>query len=203
VWFHLEKVFGPDSTDTVCIKTLLRPADVFMYDAPNAIPLVKVPDVLITASVPVGRRWSGEGGVYVGIARARESGDCYHLIANVDAVVVSGWRWADGLDGESWVAKSNDDGWSNTQAMLDAGSRLAAHVRGLRTEGCDDWYLPSQTEVCLLAANLPDPLPCGRVWTSSQTWAESVWCLDGRGPSLHCAHVRSLAGAVAVRRLAV
>jgi len=174
-----------------------------MYDTSNVTPLFKVPDVLITASVEVGCRWPGEGGVYVGIARERASGGAHHLIANVDAAVVSGWRWADGISGDLWVARSSDDGWGNTLAMLDEGSRLARHVRGLRTEGHDDWYLPSQAEACLLAANLPQPLPVGRVWTSSQGSAESAWCLDGRGPSLLCAHVRSLAGFVAVRRLAV
>lgn len=48
---------------------------------------------------------------------------------------------------------SRNDGWSNTQAMIQAGSAIhpaAAFCRGLNINGYDDWYLPSQDELEIL-----------------------------------------------------
>lgn len=51
-------------------------------------------------------------------------------------------------------AKSYNDGLANTQAMLEAGSKLAKWARGLRIGGHDDWYLPSQDELEIIYRNL-------------------------------------------------
>jgi len=39
------------------------------------------------------------------------------------------------------------DGFANTAAMAEAGSKLAAWARGLRIGGHDDWYIPSRDEL--------------------------------------------------------
>lgn len=48
------------------------------------------------------------------------------------------------------AAKSYFDGLTNTNAMREAGSKLAAWSCDLRIGGFDDWYLPSQDELELL-----------------------------------------------------
>ena len=51
-------------------------------------------------------------------------------------------------------ALSYVDGMANTQAMAEAGSKLAQWMRGLRIDGFDDWYLPAQDELEILYRNL-------------------------------------------------
>jgi hypothetical protein len=51
-------------------------------------------------------------------------------------------------------AKSYYDGLANTNAMAEAGSKLAQWARSLRISGCDDWYLPSQDELEIIYRNL-------------------------------------------------
>ena len=46
------------------------------------------------------------------------------------------------------------DGFANTAAMVDAGSKLAAWARGLKIGGHDDWYVPSRDELELCYRNL-------------------------------------------------
>ena len=51
-------------------------------------------------------------------------------------------------------ALSYVDGLANTQAMAEAGSKLAQWMRGLRIDGFEDWYLPAQDELEILYRNL-------------------------------------------------
>lgn len=65
------------------------------------------------------------------------------------------------------------DGLANTQAMAEAGSKIAERALALQIDGFDDWYIPSRGEALLaLAANAD--LPEGErhdedwYWTSTQ-----------------------------------
>ena len=51
-------------------------------------------------------------------------------------------------------AMSYNDGLANTNAMIEAGSKLAQWAKELRIGGHDDWYLPSQDELEILYRNL-------------------------------------------------
>lgn len=44
-------------------------------------------------------------------------------------------------------AKSWNNGLANTDAMADAGSKVAQWARGLRIGGFDDWHLPAQDQL--------------------------------------------------------
>ncbi len=46
------------------------------------------------------------------------------------------------------------DGFANTAAMVEAGSKLASWARGLKIGGHDDWYVPSRDELELCYRNL-------------------------------------------------
>lgn len=51
-------------------------------------------------------------------------------------------------------AQSYNDGFTNTEAMAEAGSDLAKWARDLRIASFDDWYLPSQDELEIIYRNL-------------------------------------------------
>ncbi len=51
-------------------------------------------------------------------------------------------------------ASSYNDGLANTQAMAEAGSKLAKWALGLEIGGENDWYLPSQEELEVIYRNL-------------------------------------------------
>lgn len=51
-------------------------------------------------------------------------------------------------------ARSYNDGMANTQAMAEAGSKLAEWSLGLEIGGTNDWYLPSQDELEIIYRNL-------------------------------------------------
>jgi hypothetical protein len=62
-------------------------------------------------------------------------------------------KWSDSYD-DVEGARSLNDGFANTEAMLAAESDLAKWARGLRIGGFDDWYLPSQDEIEVIYRNL-------------------------------------------------
>lgn len=51
-------------------------------------------------------------------------------------------------------ALSYSDGLANTQAMAEAGSKLAQWALDLRIADADDWYLPAQDELEIIYRNL-------------------------------------------------
>ena len=92
------------------------------------------------------------GGFYAG--RIRIEDQVYALIVAPKA---------DGeLASTTWIARNKSvpgalsycDGLANTQAMAEAGSKLAKWALDLRIGGADDWYLPAQDELEILYRNL-------------------------------------------------
>ncbi len=69
-------------------------------------------------------------------------------------------------------AKSYNDGLANTQAMAEAGSKLAKWARDLRIAGHNDWYLPSQDELEIIYRNL-------------KPTTDENWCYARSGINLH------------------
>lgn len=98
-------------------------------------------------------------------------------------------------------AESYHDGRANTQAMAEASSDLAKQVLALDIEGHADWFLSSQADAHLLAANAKHLLKPEGYWTSTQSSAISAWYqsfgygyqdIDGKDVELRAVPVRRL-----------
>ena len=64
-------------------------------------------------------------------------------------------------------AQSHNDGLSNTEAMAEAGSKLAKWARKLAIGGFDDWYLPSLDELEVIYRNLKPGTRKNSAWYRS------------------------------------
>lgn len=64
-------------------------------------------------------------------------------------------------------ALSYNDGFANTNAMAEAGSKLAKLARDLRIGDHDDWYLPSQDELEIIYRNLKPTTEENYCWARS------------------------------------
>ncbi len=78
-----------------------------------------------------------------------------------------GKKW-NGRNKDVTGAKSYFDGVANTQAMAEAGSKLAQWALDLTIGETSDWYLPSQDELEILYRNL-----------KPGTWKNSCWARSG------------------------
>lgn len=123
----------------------------------------------------IGEYWKTQGGVYVGFMRGRDGKPDYHLVAAigehelVDAVWGEYGKRVDGCD-------SYHDGQANTVAMAAVGLGIAQRIQALDIEGHEGWYLPSQAEAHLLAANVKEAMKPEWYWTSTQYSAYGAWC---------------------------
>ena len=133
-----------------------------------------------TTSAPrIGQPWPGQGGIYAGIMAGRDGQPDYHLIsAPADQGSFEDIEW--GSYGKSVEgADSYFDGRANTTAMAAAGLELGTRIRALVIDGHDDYYLPSQAEMHLLAANLKDQFEQDDwYWTSTQYSSGNAWFQD-------------------------
>ena len=59
--------------------------------------------------------------------------------------------------------------------MVAAGCTLAVQITGLQIDGHADYYLPSQAEAHLMAANLNGDMPEAWYWTSTQCSTHGAW----------------------------
>lgn len=93
-----------------------------------------------------------EGGYYAG--RIMVDGQAYALVVapKTQGGEAVSLIWKTTHTGTVGTASRND-GWANTQDMIQAGSvnhPAAAFCRGLNINGYDDWYLPSPDELEIL-----------------------------------------------------
>ena len=127
----------------------------------------------------IGEVWAGQGGVYAGVMRGENGQSDYHLIvpthpdASVEEIT---WGSAD-VDEPN--AKSEFDGWSNTEALFcSRHSHPAAEwARGLNVDGHSDFYLPARRELSLIYANVPELFEKAWHWSSTQSerYSYTAW----------------------------
>lgn len=151
----------------------------------------------------VGEYWQGQGGYYAGIMR---DGDRqWHLIsASHRTAFYSGASWgAMGLVCND--ASSARDGMRNTYAILkaDPSNRIASHFCALLIEGHKDFYWPSQCELNLLHANLPEHFEKTWHWSSTQYSARSAWYQNFEGGYQNVSSKYDKLAARAVRRILI
>lgn len=92
-----------------------------------------------------------EGGFYAGLLNI--NGETFGLIVAPKAAgELPATRWGD-YPQDVTGACSYSDGLANTQAMVEAGSELAAKFIELEIGGFSGWYLPSRDELELLYRN--------------------------------------------------
>lgn len=136
-----------------------------------------MPETIIITPPRIGRPWPGQGGIYAGIIAGRDGAPDYHLIAapaEHDLVDVAWGAYGKKIKG----AGSYHDGRANTAAMVAAGLELAQRITAIEVDGHADFYLPSQAEIHLMAANLKEQMEPTWFWTSTQFSANYAWLQD-------------------------
>lgn len=129
--------------------------------AVQASPAIQVPEI--------GKEC--HGGFYVGIIGG------FHIISALDDIAPV--KFALG-DEDIKGAKSAIDGPANTAALLGAKIEhpAAEHASAYRGCGADDWYLPSQRELTLALATVPDLFEKdGLYWSSTQLSPRHAWAI--------------------------
>lgn len=167
----------------------------------------------------VGEYWPGQGGYYAGIIR---DGDRqWHLllaselievtsmdspqaefIRNASQPVIAAWGdYGTELAGEF----SQRDGMHNTYLILasDSENQIASHCTALLIDGHKDFYWPSQRELSLLHANLPEHFEKTWHWSSSQFSARHAWAQDFEFGTQYFGSKDDKLAAQAVRRILI
>lgn len=107
-----------------------------------------------------------EGGFFAGLIQL-DDGTRYGLIVAPKAEGQhADTEWIDDYQAVPG-AQSYNDGLNNTEAMAEAGSKLAKWARDLRISGFDDWYLPSQDELEIIYRNLKPTTRENYCWARS------------------------------------
>ena len=147
----------------------------------------------------IGQPWPEQGGIYAGIMAGRDGQPDYHLIsAPADQGSFEDVEWGPfgkSIDG----AASYFDGRANTAAMAAADIDLGKRMVALQINGHTDYYLPSQAEMHLLAANLKDQFEQDDwYWTSTQYSSTIAWCqtFGGGSQTINNKDVESISRAV-------
>lgn len=114
---------------------------------------------------PIGAEWPGQGGINGGLFRGRDGQPDYYLIwAKEDAKDL---KWG-GYGSESESA-SKWDGLANTQALIaEDGHPAAEYAVSVTADGHADFYLPSQAELMMAWANVPELFSKEWYWSSTQ-----------------------------------
>lgn len=137
---------GPSTLARAFIESLLRKPDAPVGGGNPPEPEAAAP-TSSTTPPKIGEYWPGQGGIYAGVARGRDSDCDYHLIL-------------------ATAALKEDVEW---QVALD-------RAKGISADGHSDFSVPSRFESALLYANLQDQLDqsCWH-WTSTQYSEGSAW----------------------------
>lgn len=118
----------------------------------------------------IGQKFAG--GFYAGIIMIGEVAHALIVAPKVEGEVEDKQWINDYLDVPN--AKSYNDGFENTVAMAEHGSKIAEWARDLNIAGFKDWYIPSLDELEVIYRNLK---PTG----------EENWCYARSGINLHAA----------------
>lgn len=86
------------------------------------------------------------GGYYAGLIRIGEAIHALIVAPKATGETISAWDPADEPD-EIPGARSYFDGLANTNAMAEAGLRLARWAQALEIAGHTDWHIPSRDEL--------------------------------------------------------
>lgn len=157
-------------------------------------------DLNIHATPGLGRYWPGEGGVYIGQIKQPNDARCYYMVAAVGFSKDSTCWHHTPIDVKGACDYSN--GWANTSSMAMLGCQIALLARSVTIDGKNDWYIPSQAEAHLLAANGRNHLSDISFWTSTQHSHSIAWCQDINSGSQFTSNKGSSFSIVLVRKFA-
>ena len=154
------------------IEAILRMPDAPTEEPASTGPVANAP--IVTMTPPnIGEYWTGQGGIYAGVARGRDSEHDYHLILCTEAPAID-MKWQVALD----------------------------HAKTITADGHTDFSVPSRFESALLYANLQDQFDTDYwCWTSTQYSELSAWIqsfdyggqgLNYKGYERRCRFVRRL-----------
>ena len=123
----------------------------------------------------IGQVWPTQGGIYAGIMAGQDGQPDYHLILAPKETEIESIAW--GKYGTKIAgAASYFDGKANTADMAAADLDLGKQITGVTADDHTDYYLPSQAEMHLLAANLKNQFDQDDwYWTSTQYSATLAW----------------------------
>jgi hypothetical protein len=144
---------------------------------------------------PIGAHWPGlPDYLYAGVMRGEQPGNDYHLeVLTGPAAAKFKGVWGDYGIAVAGAAHRRD-GLANTQAMAEAGNKLAKKVLAIGA------YIASQAEAQLVSANLYEQLPKGWHWTSTQYSPSNAWVQDFENGDSYLSRKDLEFRAVAVRR---
>lgn len=128
------------------IESLLRVPDA---PAEGSAPVQPDADMTngLTAPPNIGEYWPGQGGIYAGVARGRDSERDYHLILSTEAPEQE-FKWQDALE----------------------------HAKTIEADDHKDFTVPTRFESALLYANLQDQFDTDYwYWTATQFSESNAW----------------------------
>ena len=123
----------------------------------------------------IGEYWQGQGGIYVGRGRGRDSGRDYDLILPTDSRTIFKNRSIGTYEIDVKGATSDHDGLSNTMALAAAGSELCKEALEIEIEGHKDFHVPSRIDLRLLWANVPELFDKEWYLSSTQHSSSYAW----------------------------
>lgn len=120
----------------------------------------------------IGHYWEGQGGFFAGDFRG-DDGSIFGLIRGKEDIGTKAW----GPNGEL-SGMSTWDGKENTRILLANGNYPAAKaVSEYTRDGHSDFYLPSQRELQLAAANIRHLFKPGYHWSSTPWAKDYAWAV--------------------------